>query len=348
MDAAVTDMAIGDGPSFWQRLRERVERGFEEGRDRGERHRNVRSVIRACPALRFDHRLAIEPQPFGLRLARRDRAVDDQFAGVLEAGFQHLPEVNRTPGRELHEHVDRVRIAERISEVGPTGEPQHKPITQDELEGGQEVATAPSGLRVESHHIVHRAQTEPGRLDLRWLREQLQRGSRHDAERPLGADEKLLEIVAAIVLAQGPQAVPDPSVGQNDFEAEHEVAGHAVAQDIEAPRIGGDIAADPRRTLEPKVIGRRQFSASAACFATSRIQPASTTITYPAGSTERTAFMRSSSRTTSGSFASDTAAPTRPVRPPCGTMPRLRSMQRRTTAAASSTVRGRATAKGSP
>ncbi|GMA77675.1 hypothetical protein GCM10025880_40920 [Methylorubrum aminovorans] len=70
-----------------------------------------------------------------------------------------------------------------------------------------------------------------------------------DPERSLAADEELLPVVAGIVLAQGAQAVDDAAVGEHDFETEDEVAGHAVAQHVDAAGIGGDHAADHRRAF---------------------------------------------------------------------------------------------------
>ena len=43
-----------------------------------------------------------------------------------------------------------------------------------------------------------------------------------DAERALGADEELLQVVAGVVLAQRPQPVPDAAVGQHHLEPEHQ------------------------------------------------------------------------------------------------------------------------------
>ena len=68
-------------------------------------------------------------------------------------------------------------------------------------------------------------------------------------ERALGAHEQMLEVVAGIVLLERAQAVPDLAVGQHDFEAQHEVAGVAVAQHLHAAGIGREIAADHARAL---------------------------------------------------------------------------------------------------
>ena len=50
-------------------------------------------------------------------------------------------------------------------------------------------------------------------------------------------------------LRSAAQAVPDPAVGQHDLEAEHQLAGHAVAQDRGAAGVGGEVAADRAAAL---------------------------------------------------------------------------------------------------
>ena len=64
-----------------------------------------------------------------------------------------------------------------------------------------------------------------------------------DAERALGADEEVLQVVAGVVLAQPAQPVPDAAVGQHDLEPEHLLAHVAVAQHLRAAGVGGDVAA---------------------------------------------------------------------------------------------------------
>src|SRR5262245_1426274 len=51
-----------------------------------------------------------------------------------------------------------------------------------------------------------------------------------DAERALGAEEYLLQVVAGVVLAQAAQAVPYAAIGKHHLETEHLLARVAVAQ----------------------------------------------------------------------------------------------------------------------
>src|SRR5712692_7190261 len=64
------------------------------------------------------------------------------------------------------------------------------------------------------------------------------------AERSLGTDEKLLQVIAGVVLAQTAQAVPHLPRGQHDLESQHELASIAIAQHRGADRVVGQIAAD--------------------------------------------------------------------------------------------------------
>ena len=59
---------------------------------------------------------------------------------------------------------------------------------------------------------VDRLQADQRGLDLGRLGKELQRHCGDNAERTFCADEQLLQIVAAVVLAQGPETVPDPAV----------------------------------------------------------------------------------------------------------------------------------------
>ena len=59
----------------------------------------------------------------------------------------------------------------------------------------------------------------------------------------------MLEVVAGVVLPERRQPVPDPAVRQHHLEPEREVARIAVAQHAGAARVGGQVAADPRRPL---------------------------------------------------------------------------------------------------
>ncbi len=80
-------------------------------------------------------------------------------------------------------------------------------------------------------------------------RHQFQHSRSDNAQRSLGSDKELAETVSGVVFAQTPQTIPDCAVGQNDLEAEHEVASIAEAQRVIAAGVAGEDAANLRGTL---------------------------------------------------------------------------------------------------
>ena len=80
----------------------------------------------------------------------------------------------------------------------------------DELEAGDALADALAQLREERQRRARgsRARDQRGRLRPR-LRKELQHRGGDDAERALGADEEVLQVVAGVVLAKRAQSVPD-------------------------------------------------------------------------------------------------------------------------------------------
>ena len=115
---------------------------------------------------------------------------------------------------------------------------------RDQLERRQLVGGGGARFGEEAHRILDPAEAEKRRLDLARLGEELDRRGGDDAECALAADKELLQIVAGVVLAQPPQPVPDPPVGQYDLEAQGQLAGIAVAQYGDAAGVGRQIAAD--------------------------------------------------------------------------------------------------------
>ncbi len=76
---------------------------------------------------------------------------------------------------------------------------------------------------------------------------QAEGGGGHDRERSLGSDDQVAQVVSDIVLPQAARTLDDVARGRDVFEAENEIAGHAVAHDVDPARIGGDDPADLAR-----------------------------------------------------------------------------------------------------
>ena len=93
---------------------------------------------------------------------------------------------------------------------------------------------------------------EHHRRDARQSR-QLERRLGDDAERALAADEELPQVQPGVVLLQRTASAKDLAVREDDLEAEDPLAREAVANDLHAARVGGDVAADSARSLRREV-----------------------------------------------------------------------------------------------
>ncbi len=257
MDVAVPDMAVGDRLGLRHGACQGVQRGVEEVGHARDRHGHVGAVVAAALALVLHHHLAIEPQLLGLRLAGGDRAVDHEVVGAREAVFEDRSQVDGAAGGKLHDDIGGIGGSERFGQRGGRAQRHFEARPEDQLEGGKQIATRAPRQGEERHRILGGAQADQRHLDLRRPGEQLERRGGDQAERPFAADEHLLEVVAAIVLAQGAQPVPHAAVRQHDLQPEHEVARHAVAQHVEAAGVGGDIAADAAGPLRAEGDGQQ-------------------------------------------------------------------------------------------
>ena len=91
---------------------------------------------------------------------------------------------------------------------------------------------------------LRRGHADEGRLDRVRARHQAQHRGGDHAERSLGADEQVLEIVAGIVLLELVEVVQHASVGKHHFDAERMRARNAMGKRGGAAGIGREIAAD--------------------------------------------------------------------------------------------------------
>ena len=142
-----------------------------------------------------------------------------------------------------------MRAFERIARARQVVAQQLDQETRHQLEAGQPAAAALARDAEEPQRS--RRVGDPGdrhRLPAR-PRKELQHRGGDDAERPLRADEELLQVVAGIVLQQAAQPVPDFSGRQHHLQPEHEAARVAVGEHLRAAGIGGDVAADPAGAL---------------------------------------------------------------------------------------------------
>ena len=142
-----------------------------------------------------------------------------------------------------------MRLAERVARARDMAAREFERDARHELEGRHRVAERFAQAAEELERSGRRGEANECGRNRGGSRKQAQRRRRHDAERALGADEELLEVVARVVLAQRRELVQHAPVRQHDLEAEHEGAHHAVAQHGRAAGIGRDDAAQRRAAL---------------------------------------------------------------------------------------------------
>ena len=121
--------------------------------------------------------------------------------------------------------------------------------TLNQLAGAQRVAGCVIDLPKERYGRFDVRHGDQCRLAAARFGEELQDRRRDNPQGSFGSQKQLLQIVAGVVLPQAAQAVPDPPVGQDNFQAKHQIPRVAVAQHVDPPGIGGQIAADATASL---------------------------------------------------------------------------------------------------
>ena len=116
--------------------------------------------------------------------------------------------------------------------------------------------------------------------------------------RPSEPTKEPVQIEAGLVLVRAAAEAHDRAVGEDDFQAEHVIAGDAVFQAARPAGVGGDVAADG--TVRPAGgIGRIKQALRFDCLlqASAVMTPAWTTATKSAALISLIRFMRSSDST---------------------------------------------------
>ena len=230
-----------------------------------QRQRDILRGNRADALVGLGEMLAHGPEVLRLRLGLCDQPVADQ-PGLEPFGKDRFQRVLRgliaAKAQFDQNHPVGGRVP-RLADVGEFLAQEAEAGARQEFKGADPVAhmTARKGQQVQRRlgggHGQQRGARGGG------AGRQLQRGGGDHAQRALGPDQKVAQVVAGIVLAQAFQPVPDLAVRQHRFQPQHLIAGIAVAQRVHAARIGGQQAADPRRAFggerkrkEPVGLGR--------------------------------------------------------------------------------------------
>ena len=128
-------------------------------------------------------------------------------------------------------------------------------------------------------------------LDRARARHQPQHRRGDDAERALGADEQVPQVVAGIVLLELVEVVQHAAVGEHHFEAEHMRARDAVGERRGAAGIGREIAADGAAAFRRQQMRKEPVDGGGGLARRCKVTPASQVMVFEVGSTSR---MRSS------------------------------------------------------
>jgi hypothetical protein len=93
---------------------------------------------------------------------------------------------------------------------------------------------------------VGRGKADPGHASSADRLDEPQINGGDDPERPFRADQKLLQIVAAIVLLQRRETFEQAAVGKHRLDTLHQAAHRPEAEDLRSARIGGNEPPDGR------------------------------------------------------------------------------------------------------
>ena len=170
------------------------------------RHRDVVLDRDAVELLRLRDVLAQLPEVRALRVARGERGIEHQaFLGrgaerLLE---QRVERVALGAVGELHQHVPGMRLRQRIARAGDVLEHEVEADARDQLEAGDALAAALAQVREQRARPPRGSSIATIAVACeRGSREELQHRGGDDAQRALGADEEVLQVVAGVVLAQ--------------------------------------------------------------------------------------------------------------------------------------------------
>ena len=86
---------------------------------------------------------------------------------------------------------------------------------------------------------------------------ELQGGGGDDAQRALGADEKILQVIAGVVLAQAGETVPDLALRGDHLQPQAQMARIAEAHHLCAAGVGAQIATDGATALSGQTQGKQ-------------------------------------------------------------------------------------------
>ena len=240
----------------------RVERSLDgrgEAPDLGLRQADVEVHRRVHLGVQLGRGFAQLPQRLGLGLRLGDHGIHHLAGlhGVAQGGFHGLAQAGLVLAVHVDQRQQRVALRQRGLQLLPLHGGLHE-VVPHQLERGHAVAETALHALQHGQRLVKTRQGHQGRgLGLR-QRAQAQQHAGDHAQRALGADEELLEVIARVVLEHGAQHGQHRAVGQHHFQAQHLLAHHAVLQHAIAAGIGGHVATDLAAAARAQVHAERQ------------------------------------------------------------------------------------------
>ncbi len=212
-------------------------------------HRDVVLDVEAFLDLCERNAFADMPEVVGLAQVLGHDGVQDDF--LLECGFHQRLKAAAgmffrfAVGVFQHDGVGEGGVVDKgHAQLGHVLVHQGQRKAVHHLEAGQARAQVLVGQRQQAHGGIERRQSRPGGELARRHRVDLHRCGGDHAQGAFAADEEVAQVVAGVVLAQALEAVPDLALRIDDFEAQAELAGIAIAHDLGAAGIGAQVAAD--------------------------------------------------------------------------------------------------------
>ncbi len=228
----------------------------QEFRHRGQRQADIVRADGADAAVGLGDGLAQRPQRGPLRLAGGHDTVAGQTIR-LRRGKKRLGRVagiRPAPTVKLKQHrpARRAGNGEGGRKPGLVKKGQALPV--DQFKGAQRRSGPRLGKAQQRQRDRGVFDHEQRRALLRRAREQPEAGGRDHAQRALGPDQQVAQVVAAVVLAQALGPAHDRTVGHHRLDPQCQRARIAIAQHPDAAGIGAQKPADARAALA----GQRQ------------------------------------------------------------------------------------------
>ncbi len=245
VDVAVAEVAEAAGDDAGEGTLHLLLRVEDEARHVRDGDRNVVGEGLALGALRLRDGIADFPEGLGLGFVCGDRRVGDD--ALVERGDEKPLDFGAETGfrvrRRLDQHVPGMVGGERGARAGNVPQHELERVLRHQLEAFDIV-----GARLEEAQQVERLRRAgdpcPGDRARRDRRHQTQRGRGDHAQGTLGADQQLVEAVAAVVLLESGEAAVDRAVREHRLDAGDERAHRPELQHLRAAGVGRGEPAD--------------------------------------------------------------------------------------------------------